>query len=213
MLQLKWHGHACFEITDNTTLVIDPHDGRSIGIPPPMTQADIILVSHNHYDHNSVKTVEKPSSKVITDDRRRSVDNIEIKGFKVYHDEEKGAKRGYNIMYKFIVDDISFLHMGDLGHELDDKTIKDIGTVDILMIPVGGTFTIDGKTAWRIIKMIKPGIIVPMHYKIGGLSIPVQGIDQFLECNPGVKVVKVGNEIDIEKEDMPKEQEIWVFSI
>ncbi|MEM0492378.1 MAG: MBL fold metallo-hydrolase [Candidatus Thermoplasmatota archaeon] len=213
MLQLRWHGHACFEITNNTTLVTDPHDGRSIGIPTPTVQGDIILVSHNHYDHNSIKTVEKTSSKVITDERRRTIDNIEIKGFRVYHDKENGAKRGHNIMYKFTVDDISFLHLGDLGHELDEKIIKDIGDVDILFIPVGGVFTIDGENAWRIINNIKPNIIVPMHYKIGGLSIPVQGIEQFLGRNPGVKVVKVGNEIDIEKEDMPKEQEIWVFTI
>jgi len=212
MLQIRWHGHSCFEITNDKTIVTDPHDGKSIGIPAPSVQADIILVSHDHYDHNSVKTVEKTGSKVVTDSRKRSIDTVEIQGIDSFHDETKGAKRGNNIMFKFTMDNITFCHLGDLGHTLDDETASKIGQVDILFIPIGGTFTVDDKKAWTVIKRIKPKIVVPMHYKIGGLSLPIAGIDAFLEQNP-YNVIHVGNEIDIEKEDLPDDPEVWTFTL
>jgi L-ascorbate metabolism protein UlaG (beta-lactamase superfamily) len=212
MLQIRWHGHACFEITNDKTLVTDPHDGKSIGIPAPSVQGDIILVSHDHYDHNSVKNVEKPDSKVVLDGRKRTIEDIEISGVDSFHDEERGAKRGNNIMYKFAVDGLKFCHLGDLGHDLDEETVEKIGEVDVLFIPIGGTFTVDDKQAWEVIKKIKPKIVVPMHYKIGGLSLPIAGIDAFLEQNP-YKLLHVGNEIEIDKEDLPSEPEVWTFAL
>jgi L-ascorbate metabolism protein UlaG (beta-lactamase superfamily) len=212
MLQIRWHGHACWEIKNDITLVTDPHDGKSIGIPAPSVVGDIILVSHDHYDHNSVKSVEKDGSKVVTDGRKRTIDNIEISGVDSFHDEEMGIKRGKNIMYKFIMDGIKFCHLGDLGHELDNEAIQKIDDVDILFVPIGGTFTVDDKQAWSVINKIKPKIIIPMHYKIGGLSLPISGIDPFLTKSK-YKVTHVGNEIDIEKEDLPTEPEIWTFTL
>ncbi len=212
MLQIRWHGHACWEITNNITLVTDPHDGKSIGIPAPTVEADVILVSHDHYDHNSVKTVEKHDSRVVTDERKRNINEVEIRGIESFHDEVKGAKRGENIMYKFIMDGIKFCHLGDLGHDLDDESIEKIGEVDVLFVPIGGTFTVDDKQAWNVIKKINPKIIVPMHYKIGGLSLPIAGIEPFLEQNP-YKVLPVGNEIEIDKEDLPNEPEVWTFTL
>lgn len=212
MLQIRWHGHACFEVTNDVTLVTDPHDGKSIGIPAPSVAGDIVLVSHDHYDHNSVKSVESDDSKVVTDTRKRRINNVEIKGIPSFHDEAEGAKRGENIMFHFTVDGIQFCHLGDLGHDLDEASLEQIGTVDILFIPIGGTFTIDADGAWEIIKKIQPKIIIPMHYKIGGLSLPIADIDPFLEKNT-FKVIKVGNEIDIEKDDLPNEPEIWTFTL
>jgi L-ascorbate metabolism protein UlaG (beta-lactamase superfamily) len=211
LLKIRWHGHACFEITNEITLVTDPHDGKSIGIPAPNVAGDIILVSHDHYDHNKVKSVEKDSSKVITDVRKRTVLDVQINGYESFHDECCGDKRGTNIIYKFVYDDITFCHLGDLGHELDDKAVHQIGEIDILFIPIGGTYTIDAEQAWNIIHMIKPKIIIPIHYKIEGLSLPIADIDMFLERST-YKTLKVGNEIDIEKEEIPKEPEIWVFT-
>lgn len=212
MLQIRWHGHSCFGITNEITLVTDPHDGKSIGIHAPNVTGDIVLVSHDHYDHNSVKSVEKEGSKVITDTRKRNIANVEIKGIESFHDGCRGEKRGDNIIYKFTMKDITFCHMGDLGHDLDEEAVQKIGDVDILFIPIGGTFTLDAKQAWRIIKKVKPRIAVPMHYKIGGLSLPITGIEPFLE-ESNYEILKVGNEIDIEKEDLPEEPEIWTFTL
>ncbi len=138
MLQIRWHGHACFEITNDVTLVTDPHDGKSIGIPAPTVTGDIILVSHDHYDHNSVKSVEKEGSKIVTDSRKKTISDIEIKGIESFHDECSGDKRGNNIIYKFNMDGISFCHLGDLGHDLDDETLQKIGEVDILLFLLVG---------------------------------------------------------------------------
>ena len=212
MLQIRWHGHACFEIKNDISIVTDPHDGRSIGIHSPSTTGDIILVSHDHYDHNSVKSVEKEGSKIITDPRKRTINNIEIKGIESYHDECYGEKRGNNIIYKFKIGDINFCHLGDLGHVLNQDSIDKIGNVDILFIPIGGTFTLDAEQAWEVIKKVKPKIAIPMHYKIGGLSLPIAGLDPFLEESP-YKILKVGNEIDIEMDDLPEDPEIWTFTL
>jgi len=213
MLQIRWHGHACWEITNDITIVTDPHDGKSIGIPAPTVHGDIILVSHNHYDHNSVKTVEKEGSEVIYDERKKTISNVEIKGIPSFHDESQGEKRGKNIIYKFTVDGINFCHLGDLGHELDDEHAEKIGDVDILFIPVGGNFTIDANQAWKVVNKIKPRIVIPMHYKIGGLSIPIAGVESFLDNNKEHKIFKVGNEIEINKDDLPEELEIWTFTL
>ncbi len=212
MPQIIWHGHACFEITDDLTIVTDPHDGKSIGIETPMVKGDIILVSHDHYDHNSVRTVEKKDSVVVRDAGKKNVKGIEIEGIESFHDEVKGAKRGKNIIFKFKVDDITFCHLGDLGHIPDKEILDKIGEVDILFIPVGGVYTLDADSAWETANLIKSKIIVPMHYKIQGLSLPISDVDPFLAKNK-FKVIHVGNQIDIEKEDLPSEREIWVFSL
>ena len=212
MLQIRWHGHSCFEIKDDITLVTDPHDGKSIGIPAPNIEGDIILVSHDHYDHNSVKTVEKIGSKVVRDERKRNIYNVVIRGIKTYHDENFGDSRGENIIFKFLIDDINFCHLGDLGHILEEDIAEKIGDVDILFIPVGGNFTIDANYACKIVNLIKPSIIIPMHYKIGGLSLPIDTLDKFLETSI-FKILKVGNEIDFEKSDIPNESEIWAFTL
>lgn len=212
MPQIIWHGHACFEITDDLTIVTDPHDGKSIGIETPMVKGDIILVSHDHYDHNSVRTVEKKDSVVVRDAGKKNVKGVEIEGIESFHDEVKGAKRGKNIIFKFKVDDITFCHLGDLGHIPDEEILDKIGEVDILFIPVGGVYTLDADSAWETANLIKSKIIVPMHYKIQGLSLPISDVDPFLAKNK-FKVIHVGNQIDIEKEDLPSEREIWVFSL
>ena len=212
ILQIRWHGHSCFEITNDVTIVTDPHDGRSIGIPAPNVTGDIILVSHNHYDHNSVKSVEKENSKIITDERKRTIGTIQIYGIPAFHDTAHGERRGSMILYNFTCEDITFCHLGDLGHELDEKTIQQIGKIDILFIPVGGNYTIDAEQAWHVIQTLKPKITIPMHYRIEGLSLSIAGIEPFLEISR-YKALKVGNEIDIEKDDFPKEPEVWVFTL
>ncbi len=212
MLRIRWHGHSCFEITNEITLVTDPHDGKSIDIHAPDVLGDIILVSHDHYDHNSVESVEKEESIVVRDERIKTVLGVKIRGVISFHDESAGMKRGENIIYVFTMDNISFCHLGDLGHELDEDAVQQIGDVDVLFIPIGGNFTIDAEKAWNVINGIKPKIVIPMHYKFGGLSLPIAEIDPFLAKN-NFDVLHVGNEIDIEREDLPENPEIWVFTL
>ncbi len=212
MLEIRWHGHSCFEISNEHTLVTDPHDGKSIGIPTPMITADVVLVSHDHYDHNSTKTVANNQTTIITDKRKRTIHDITIKGIPTFHDTCQGEKRGENTVFLFTVEDITFCHLGDLGHVLTEKQIESLGKVDILFIPVGGTYTLDIDQTWDVISKINPRIIIPMHYKIEGLSLPIAPVDDFLS-SATYEVLKVGNQIDIEKDDFPKTPEIWVFTL
>jgi L-ascorbate metabolism protein UlaG (beta-lactamase superfamily) len=213
-MKLRWYGHACFELSsEHVTVVTDPHDGSSIGLAPPSVKADIVLVSHNHFDHNAVRVVEKPTTKVITMPGEVIEHNIKLRGIEAYHDNVNGAHRGKNILYHFCMDNINFCHLGDLGHVLSDAQVKQLGPVDILFVPVGSVFTIDGTDAWKVIERVKPKVAVPMHYKIIGLSISIQPVDKFLSQAKHIAVNRVGNMLEFDKDDIPEELELWVFSL
>ncbi len=210
-MKIRWHGHACFEINNDHTIVTDPHDGKSIGIRQPQVKGDLVLVSHGHFDHNSVKTVSKGSTKTISSPGKHEEFGIEVKGVRAFHDNAKGERRGEICIFTFKVEGINICHLGDLGHIPTPEQIKEIGPVDILIIPIGNVFTIGAQDAWRTIKLIEPKVAIPMHYRVGGLSLSIQPLEPFLSYAD--KVEKVGNEIDFEPEDLPSEFELWVFSL
>lgn len=212
-MRIRWHGHSCFEIGDKKKIVTDPHDGMSIGINPPQVKGDFILVSHDHYDHNAVREVEKEDSQIIESQVEKKYDDIKIKGFYSYHDESEGEKRGENIIYKFKRNGTKFCHLGDLGHVLEKETVEKIGDVDFLFIPVGGNFTIGPEKAKDLIEMIEPNIAVPMHYKIGGLSLDIKTVEPFLAQFSEEKIHKLGVVLDFIQEDLPSDPEIWTFSL
>ena len=212
-MRIRWHGHACFEIENQDVVVTDPHDGRSIGIKPPRVEGDIILVSHDHFDHNAVRLVTKSNSKVIRETGIKKLGSIKVTGFSSYHDRSEGSKRGENIIFKFEDEGINFCHLGDLGHMLDDKIIEKLKPVDFLFIPVGGTFTIDSEVAAELVEKISPSIAVPMHYKVGGLSLDIGTVDKFLSHYDEELIHKVGVELDFIDSDLPDKTEVWVFSI
>ncbi len=141
------------------------------------------------------------------------VKNVEVEGFETFHDEFQGGKRGNNYIYRFSMNGINYCHLGDLGHILDDDLINRIGEVDILFIPVGGVTTINADQAKRIISVIKPRIVVPMHYRISGLGLVLDNLENFLKDIPEELIYMVGNEIDFVPEDMVDEMEYWVFSM
>jgi L-ascorbate metabolism protein UlaG (beta-lactamase superfamily) len=138
---------------------------------------------------------------------------IKIKGIKAFHDESQGSKRGEIILFKFTMNNVAFCHLGDLGHELEDDILKQFGNVDVLFVPVGNVFTIGPKKAWNVINKIKPRVVVPMHYRVGGLSLSIKPVDPFLEDAQEDIIVRVGNEMDFESEDLPENMEIWVFTL
>lgn len=210
-MKIVWHGHSCFEIRDGITVVTDPHDGKSIGIKPPVVKADVVLVSHDHFDHNCIRIV-KGDPQIITDCEETVIGDLKIRGVPSFHDKEEGSKRGKNTIFCFEMDDIKFCHCGDLGHLLTEEQAEAIGPVDVLFIPVGGVFTIDSSDAKKVIETIKPSVVIPMHYHVGGLSISVDSIDSFLDGISEEDVLGVGNEIDFNKEDMSQKTEYWVFS-
>ncbi len=214
-MRIRWHGHSCFELGDRERkLITDPHDGSSIGINAPQVEGDIILVSHDHYDHNATRQVKKPDSEVVDEVGEKSFDGVKVKGIDTYHDKKSGERRGENIIYKFKMDGTQFCHLGDLGHTLDEDTVNEIGEVDFLFVPVGDMFTIGPKEAKEVIESIEPKIAVPMHFKIAGLSLDIKTLEPFMSLFPEEKTHKLGVELDFIKQDLPDDHtEIWAFSL
>jgi L-ascorbate metabolism protein UlaG (beta-lactamase superfamily) len=212
-LRIRWHGHSCFEIAGSTVVVTDPHDGKSIGIRTPKVTADVVLVSHDHFDHNCSRVVKGPDAAVMTEPIMTVDRGVRIEGFDAYHDDQGGRKRGKVTLFKFELDGLSFGHLGDLGHVVDDSTAEHLAGVDILFVPVGDVFTIGPEAALQVIDKIRPRIAVPMHYRTQGLSLSIRPLQDFLALLDGRHVVKVGNEIDFAEDDLPESgTDFWVFS-
>ena len=184
-MKIKWLGHSCFLLTaDNgVTILTDPFDS-SVGYKVPEVAADIVSTSHDHFDHNYIKAVIGDFfhvNKTGTFFHK----GIEINGVAAFHDEENGAQRGKIIIYKFIVDGIHICHCGDLGHLLTPKHVEEIGHVDILLIPVGGFYTIGPSQAVEVVNMLHPSVIIPMHFKTSVIKFPIEGVENFLQLIGG----------------------------
>ncbi|MGI6778517.1 MAG: MBL fold metallo-hydrolase [Acetivibrionales bacterium] len=198
-MKIKWLGHSCFLITSESgvRMLTDPFD-NTVGYELPKAEADIVTSSHNHFDHNHICVV-KGNFKVVEKPGEFSEKGIGIKGVPTYHDKNGGKERGENIVYNFTIDGINVCHCGDLGHILTEEQVNGIGSVDILLLPVGGTFTIDAAEAKEVMEQLNPKVVIPMHYKTDVLDFPVDGVDKFLSIAGGGK--KAGRqEIEISKE-------------
>lgn len=206
--KLSWHGQACFllESAGGTRIVMDPIPGAIGYTPPADLKADVVTVSHEHADHNNIALVSgKPKVlRGLTADKKgwvkvnEKAGDVAIRSVGVYHDEEKGAKRGLNTVFVFEVGGVRVAHLGDLGHLLDDGQVSAIGAVDVVLVPVGGFYTIDAKQATRVIDQLRPRLIViPMHYKTDVLTIKeLATVDAFLAGKPSVRREK-GNTLSI----------------
>ncbi len=196
---ITWLGQACFKIQSNDkALIIDPYD-ESIGFSLPKIDADILLMTHSHYDHSNSAAFPGTST-IIKDLGEYEVDGIAITGIPTFHDDVGGQKRGLNTVYKIESEGVSLLHMGDFGEsELRLETLESIGSIDVLMIPVGGTYTLDGTQAADVAKKIGARITIPMHYFIKGLNILLSNADQFLKAM-GAPDAKPQQYLEISKE-------------
>lgn len=191
-VSLTWFGHSSFLLKagDGTRIVIDPYD-PSVGILPGGLTADIVTVSHQHFDHNYLKGVKGKYSLVDTAGHHK-IGNIMINGLMSWHDDQMGAKRGANIMNIFEVDGLRICHLGDLGDVPSKDELLRMGNIDYLLIPVGGTYTLDPAGADKLIKLIKPKVAVPMHYgmkpgieRLLPLSAFLDGKDDITYAQPG----------------------------
>lgn len=212
-MRIRWHGHSCFEIDGSVRVVTDPHDGKSLGIAPPKTKADLVLVSHDHFDHNCARVVSKQDARVLSTPIMTVERGVRVEGIEACHDDAGGSKRGKVVMFRFELDGMSFCHLGDLGHELDDAVVEKLAPLDFLFVPVGDVFTIGPMAAKHTIDRIGPKVAVPMHYRTQGLSLSIKPVQDFLSLCDKDQVVKVGNEVDFSAEDLPRSgTEVWLFS-
>ncbi len=203
---ITWIGHSCFKIQDKVgpdgiTLTTDPFD-KSVGLKAPNFESDIVTVSHDHYDHNNVKAL-RGNPFVIDSAGEYDVKGVMVEGVESFHDEKEGAERGKNIIYRIEMDDITVVHLGDLGHALNDKQLEKLVGADILLIPVGGKYTIDAKKAVSVVSQIEPRIVIPMHYKTKELKVDIESADKFIK-ELGLKPTEE-DKLKINKRDLPQE--------
>jgi len=188
-MKIKYLGHSAFSITSNkgVKIITDPYatEPGVLEYGEINETADIVTVSHSHHDHNNVAAV-KGNPEVVSRVGRFEVKGIEVRGVASSHDDAGGRLRGDNVIFCFEVDGVRVCHLGDLGHRLDDKQLEEIGSVDILLIPVGGNYTIDARVATGVCDQLKPRVIMPMHYKTEKGLLNIAGIDEFLSGKANV---------------------------
>jgi L-ascorbate metabolism protein UlaG (beta-lactamase superfamily) len=209
-VKLKWLGHSAFLLTasDGTRIVTDPYEpDRGITYGPITQPADFVTVSHDHFDHNHVAGVPgKPA--VIRSPGGHKAGGVSITGVDCFHDDKRGAQRGKNMIFVFEDAGLRVAHLGDLGH-VPTQQAKAIGRVDVALIPVGGSFTIDPAAAHRTAELLGARVVIPMHYKTGKLSLPVVGVEEFTRGHANVK--QLGSEVEVSAGSLPASPEIWVL--
>lgn len=208
---IKWLGHSSFFIqSSGVSLITDPFN-PSIGLSFPDISANIITISHDHFDHSYREGI-KGNPQIIDSAGDYELNNIQIEGIKSFHDSQNGTIRGNNIIFKYNIEDMNIAHLGDLGHILSDEQINNLIPTDIVMIPVGGTYTIGPDDAIKVIRQINPKIIIPMHYHTSNLEISsLSTLDTFIQKNnlPHETL----SELSITKDQLPAKPKIIVFRI
>lgn len=207
-MDIRWLGHACFllQSKDGIRVLTDPFD-ETVGYPPPIREVDVVTVSHQHFDHNAVGLLPGNPS-VVEGPGEHYHKGISFEGISTYHDGLKGALRGSNTVFVFEMDGVRVCHMGDLGHLLTAKQMESLGRIDLLLIPVGGTFTIDADQARETVERLKPRVTVPMHYKTRYLDFPITGVDVFTRH---FRNVKTATSLTLDRESLPDEPMIIVL--
>ncbi|MGB2770064.1 MAG: MBL fold metallo-hydrolase [Candidatus Zixiibacteriota bacterium] len=209
---IKWLGHSSFLIAldDAARIVTDPFDS-TVGYPAPDESADICMISHDHFDHNCV-SVLKGNPEVVKGTGEKEAKGIKFKGVGSFHDDTEGSQRGENTIWVFELGGIKFAHVGDLGIDLNDAQVKEIGAVDVLFVPTGGFYTIDAAVASKVAATLNARVVIPMHYKTTflGDNFPLLGVDEFLKGKENV--VKMGsNSVSFTKENLPEKTTVYVL--
>ena len=206
-MKLKWLGHASFLITSEsgTKIVTDPYiPGGDLKYGEIEESADIVTVSHDHFDHNNVAAVQGNPTVVKG---TAEVMGIKFNSLPTYHDDAQGAKRSSNTIIYFELDGVNVCHLGDLGHTLSNSQTTSLGKVDILLVPVGGFYTIDARAASQVCDQIKPRVIIPMHFKNEKCDFPISGVDEFLQGKANVSRPET-SEVEFKAGELPGSTQI-----
>ena len=203
-MKIQYLGHSSFMLIESTgkTIVTDPFS--NIGYEMPKTYADVVTLSHRHKDHSAHKSVGG-NPLIIEKEGCYEIDGVKITGIKAYHDNEQGKERGSVIIYKFRMDGLEICHLGDIGQTLDLELLEQILPVNILLIPVGGRYTIDAEQAKEYVDKIMPEIVIPMHYKTKSSTIDVDKVTEFTSLFEDYMVEEKDCELEFSRDDMSGE--------
>lgn len=205
---ISWLGQSCFKLQDkingrDVTVITDPFDPTDTGLKLPTNlAADIVTVSYDHKDHNFVQAISGQPF-IINMAGEYEVGGVSIDGIDSNHDDQDGAERGHNLMFRLEFSDLVVSHLGDLGSLLEAKQLERLAGTDVLIVPVGGIYTVDAKKAVEAINQIEPKMIIPMHYKIDGLKIDLNPVEDFIKAIGLVPTTD--NKLKISRRDLDSE--------
>lgn len=201
-MKLQWLGHSCFllEESTGTSILTDPYDQRLTGFAMPNVKADVVTCSHNHLDHNYVKGV-KGSPLIIDSPGLYEFKGVNITAIPSFHDNHLGKFRGKNLIFKFRIDGIDVCHLGDIGQDITPELADAIMPVNILLIPVGGNYTIDAQQAYEYVSTLMPDAVIPMHFKTPDCKIDIDRLDSFLRLFEDSAIVYAEDEILVFERD------------
>lgn len=178
---LKYWGHSFFTIhlENGKVIALDPY-GDFYDFPKRKVRADVCLTSHHHHDHAGLGCLQE-GVQVIDSTGMHKLEGASVKGIATWHDEKKGELRGPNTFYVVDAEDLRIGHAGDLGHVPTDMQARQIGTLDVLLLPVGGYYTVDAKTAVEVCRKLQPRMVIPMHYRTKyDEEMPISEVNEFL---------------------------------
>lgn len=213
-MEITHLGHSSFKIRGKSvTVVTDPYDPQMLGIKFPKVEADVVTISHKHGDHNFPDGVAG-APLIISGPGEYEIKGAKIIGVSTYHDNVSGSQRGKNTVYRIFLDGVSLVHCGDLGHKFDDTQLELLDGANILLIPVGGFYTIDAAIASEVVSQVDPNIIIPMHYHKPTLSAEnfgkLSGVDVFLK-QMGKEGIVPQPKLTVSKDRLPAEPMVVVL--
>lgn len=211
-MDINWYGQSCFRIKGkNASIVIDPFDPEITGLKLPKDmEAQVLLSTHSHHNHNNISAVSG-NPLIISGPGEYEISGVSVVGVGSYHDDSEGTERGKNTIYRILIDGINVVHLGDLGHVLSEEQLAQIDATDILLIPVGGKYTIDSEAAAKVVAQMESRIVIPMHYQIPGLKSELESADPFLKEMGAENVVPV-LKLSITKDKLPEETQVVVLA-
>ena len=218
-MEITYLGHSCFKLKNKEGLVLytDPFKSDMVGLPLVKDVADVVTISHAHEDHSALEVitgpVNRPSTFVIDREGEYEIAGVQISAIKTFHDKNNGTERGKNLVMLIVMDGLHILHLGDICHKLTESQIEKVGSVDVLMVPVGGTYTLDADGAMEMVKEVQPSYVVPIHYKtnltkIEGLST----LENFMEKNKLPVAGESVHKIKLDEGSLPDDTQVLLMN-
>ena len=178
-MDITWLGHGCFRLRGKSAAAVTDPYPPALG-PKLKLEANLVTVSHQHDNHSYVQAVAGDPY-VVSGPGEYEVAGITVQGLPTFHDAAQGAEHGVNTVFVIEVDDVRVCHLGDLGHKLSDQHLEELGTLDVLLVPVGGGRALGATQAAEVVRQVEPRYVVPMHYALPAIRKELEPVERFLK--------------------------------
>jgi L-ascorbate metabolism protein UlaG (beta-lactamase superfamily) len=177
-MEITWYGRACFRLKGKEATAITDPCPPATGFVAGKHDVDLLTISHAHPDHSYTRSIS--AGLTLTRPGEYEFHDLLVTGVRTYHDGARGTERGENMIFAVEVDGVHICHLGDLGHLLTEEQVAELGPIDVLLVPVGGTTTVTPAEATEVVSQLSPKLVIPMHFAIDGASADLMSADTFL---------------------------------